>query len=294
MLIRIVSILFPMFAIAALGYYIGRRTQPDLGYINKLNMDVFVPALIFAALASEDFRIGEFAPLAAAAFLLIAGSGVIAFGLARAAGIASRTFVPPMMFMNSGNLGLPLAVLAFGQDALAPAVVLFMVENFLHFSYGAWLLDRNTRLITIWRIPSVFATLAGLAVSAAGAQLWTPFMQAVGMLGDVVIPLMLFALGVRLADADFGSWRLGLFGAVARPLMGVAVAAALLLVIDLPAEQRALLLVFGALPPAVLNYIFAERYGQEPDKVASMVFIGNVAAIVILPLVLALALPAAG
>lgn len=294
MLIRIVSILFPMFAIAALGYVIGRRTQPDLGYINKLNMDVFVPALIFAALASEDFRIREFAPLAAAAFVVIAGSGVIAFVLARAIGIASRTFVPPMMFNNSGNLGLPLAVLAFGEDALAPAVVLFMVENFLHFSYGAWLLDRNTRLLTIWRIPSVFATLAGLAVSATGVSLWGPFMQAVDMLGDVVIPLMLFALGVRLADTDFSSWRLGLFGALARPLMGLAVAAGLLAVIELPPEQRALLLVFGALPPAVLNYIFAERYGQEPDKVASMVFIGNLASVAILPLVLALALPAAG
>src|SRR5690606_20750818 len=77
MLIRIVSILSPMFAIAALGFVIGRRTRPDLGYINKLNMDVFVPALISAALASEDFRIREFAPLAAAAFAVIAGSGVI-------------------------------------------------------------------------------------------------------------------------------------------------------------------------------------------------------------------------
>lgn len=294
MLIRIVSILFPMVAIGALGYVIGRRTQPDLGYINKLNMDVFVPALIFAALASEDFRIREFAPLAGAAFVLIAGSGAISFVLARARGIDSRTFVPPMMFMNSGNLGLPLAVLAFGDAALAPAVVLFMVENFLHFSYGAWLLDRSTRLLTIWRIPSVLATLAGLAVSATGIQLWAPFMQSVGMLGDVVIPLMLFALGVRLADADFSSWRLGVFAALARPAVGVAVAAALLLVVDLPPEQRALLLVFGALPPAVLNYIFAERYNQEPDKVASMVFIGNLAAVVILPLVLAVALPAAG
>jgi predicted permease len=64
-------------------------------------------------------------------------------------------------------------------------------------------------------------------------------------------------------------------------------AVALLLVLDLPPLQRALLLVFGALPPAVLNYIFAERYKQEPDLVASMVSIGNLAAVIVLPLVLA-------
>lgn len=294
MLIRIVSIMFPLFAVAALGYVVSRRARPDLGYINMLNMDVFVPALIFAALASEDFRIDEFAPLALAAFLVIAGSGLIGFAVARATGIAIRTFVPPIMFNNSGNVGLPLAVFAFGEQALAPAVVLFMVENLLHFSYGAWLLDPKTRLITLWRIPSVLATVAGLGVSAAGIELWTPFMQATEMLGDVVIPLMLFALGARLATASFGSWRLGLFGAAVRPLAGLAVAAALLPVLDLPPEQGALLLVFGALPPAVLNYVFAERYNQEPEKVASMVFIGNLAAVVVLPLVLAVALPAAG
>ena len=293
MLLRIVSIVFPLFAIASLGYFIGRRSQPDLGYMNKLNMDVFVPALVFAALASKEFKIAEFAPLALAALVVVVGSGVLAYVIARTAGMDIKTFLPPMMFNNCGNLGLPLAVLAFGEQALAPAIVLFMVSNFLHFSYGAWLLDRNMRFIALWRVPSVAATVAGLIVSAVGVQLWMPFMQAVQMLGDVVIPLMLFSLGVRLADARFDSWRLGLFGAAARPLTGLVIAVPLLFVLDLPPEQRALLLVFAALPPAVLNYIFAERYRQEPDKVASMVLIGNLAAIVVLPLVLAVALSTA-
>lgn len=290
MLLRVVSIMFPLFAIAALGYVIGRRSPPDLGYMNKLNMDVFVPALVFAALAAEDFRIGEFAPLALAAFVIIAGSGMFGFVIARVVGIEIKTFVPPMMFNNSGNLGLPLAVLAFGEQALAPAVVLFMVSNLMHFSYGAWLLDHNMRLASIWRVPSVLATVLGLMVSAANIELWRPLMQAAGMLGDIVIPLMLFSLGARLADARFDAWRVGLLAALARPLAGLVVAAPLLFVLDLSAEQRALLLVYAALPPAVLNYIFAERYRQEPDKVASMVLIGNLAAVLILPPVLAVAL----
>ena len=290
MLIRILSIVFPLFAIAALGYFVGRRSQPDLGYVNKLNMDVFVPALVFGALASKDFRVDEFMPLALATFIVVVGSGALGWLIARALGVSVKTFVPPMMFNNCGNLGLPLAVLAFGEQALAPAVVMFMVSNLLHFSFGAWLLDRNTRLAMIWRIPSVAATILGLGVSAAGIELWAPLMQAVRMLGDVVIPLMLFALGVRLADARFDAWRLGVIAAAARPLAGIAMAALLLLAIDLPAEQQALLLVFGALPPAVLNYMFAERYRQEPEQVASMVMIGNLAAVVVLPVVLAIAL----
>jgi predicted permease len=290
MLIRIVSILFPMFAITAVGYLAGRRLKPDLSHANKLNMDIFVPALIFAALASKDFQIGEYLPLFAATALVVVGSGLGGWALARATGIAPKTFVPPMMFNNAGNLGLPLAVLAFGDAALAPAVVIFMVSNLAHFTFGAWLLDHRVKLLTIWRVPSVLATIAGLAVGLVGLEVWPPLLMAVKMLGDISIPLMLLALGVRLAESQIGAIRIGLLGAVARPLLGMVLAGLVLLMIELPARERAMLMVFGALPPAVLNYMFAERYGQEPDKVASMVLLGNLAAVVFLPVALALVL----
>lgn len=290
MLLRIVSILFPLFAITALGYLVGRRSRPDLSHANQLNMDVFIPALVFAALANQDFQLSRHLPLLAASLALVVGSGLVGWGLARLVGIPPKTFVPPMMFNNCGNLGLPLAVLAFGDAALAPAVVMFMVSNLLHFSFGAWLLDHEARLGSVWKVPSVLATLLGLAVSLAGIQVWPPLMVATRMLGDISIPLMLFGLGVRLTDSRISAVGLGFFGALARPLVGMALAYGLTWVIPLPPTQQAMLLVFGALPPAVLNFIFAERYGQEPEKVASIVLIGNVAAVAVLPMALALAL----
>ena len=290
MLIRIVSILFPLFAITALGYFVGRRMKPDLSHANKLNMDVFVPALVFGALVGKDFRLGEYLPLLVATVVIIVGSGVAGWLVARAAGIATKTLVPPMMFNNCGNLGLPLAVLAFGESALAPAVVMFVVSNVIHFSYGAWLLDHHTKLSTVWRSPSILATIAGLAVGFLGIEVWPPLLMSIEMVGDISIPLMLFALGVRLADSRISAVGFGLFGAVLRPVVGMALAWALLQMLELPPREQALLLVFGALPPAVLNYMFAERYDQEPDKVASMVLIGNLAAVVFLPIALALVL----
>ena len=290
MLIRIVSILFPVFAITALGYFVGRRMKPDLSHANKLNMDVFVPALVFGALVSKDFRLGEYLPLLFATVVIIIGSGVAGWLVARAAGIATKTLVPPMMFNNCGNLGLPLAVLAFGESALAPAVVMFVVSNVFHFSYGAWLLDHHTKLTTVWRSPSILATIAGLAVGLLGIEVWPPLLMSIKMVGDISIPLMLFALGVRLADSRISAVGFGVFGAVLRPVIGMALAWALLQMLELPPREQALLLVFGALPPAVLNYMFAERYNQEPDKVASMVLIGNLAAVVFLPIALALVL----
>ena len=290
MLLRIVAILFPLFAIASVGFIVGRRLRPDLSQANKLNMDVFVPALIFGALANKSFQIMEYLPLLGATVVAVFGSGLLGWGVGRALGVAPRTFVPPMMFNNCGNLGLPLAVLAFGDAALAPAVVMFMVSNLTHFTFGAWLLDHNIKLSGVWRIPTVIATFGGLAVSLAGVELWQPAMLAIKMLGDISIPLMLFALGVRISESRIGAIRLGLIGAVARPLLGMALSFALVWLIPLPERERALLIVFGALPPAVLNYMFAERYNQEPEKVASMVLLGNVAAVLFLPLALAISL----
>ena len=291
MLIRIVSILFPLFAITALGYFVGRRMKPDLSHANKLNMDVFVPALVFGALVGKDFRLGEYLPLLFATVVIIVGSGVAGWLVARAAGIATKTLVPPMMFNNCGNLGLPLAVLAFGESALAPAVVMFVVSNVIHFSYGAWLLDHHTKLSTVWRSPSILATIAGLAVGFLGIEVWPPLLMSIEMVGDISIPLMLFALGVRLADSRISAVGFGLFGAVLRPVVGMALAWALLQMLELPPREQALLLVFGALPPAVLNYIFAEKYKQEPERVASIVMIGNTASLLFIPLALFFALP---
>jgi predicted permease len=290
MLLRIASILAPMMTVLLVGYLYGRIRKPDMAFANQLTMDVFVPALILSALADKSFALDAYLPLLAGGVAVILGSGLAAVPVARVLGVPLRTFLPSMMFKNSGNLGLPLMVLAFGEAALAPAIVLWLASTLLHFSLGAWMLDRHTRLSQFWRIPVVAATLVGLGLNMSGTELWLPLQQGIRMLGDISVPLLLFALGARLVGADFGEWRIGLWGAVAGPATGVLSAAAAAALLRLPAEQTAILLVFGALPPAILNYVFAERYHQEPARVASIVFVGTLAAVAFLPLALLVAL----
>ena len=291
MLLRIVSIIFPVFAIVAVGYVYARRKQPDMAFANQLNMDVFVPALVFAALANKSFDLTAYWSLAAGGLLVVLGSGLLTWPLARLLKVDIRTFLPPMMFNNSGNMGLPLMLLAFGEHVLPAAVVLFFIENVLHYSLGTWMLDHRTKLLNLWRIPVIAAALAGLAVSLFKLELWQPLYLAIKMLGDVSIPLLLFSLGVRLTNSGAKDWKLGLIGAAACPLAGMALAWSIAPLLGLHGEQRGMLLIFGALPPAVLNYIFAELYRQEPAKVASIVMIGNIAALFFVPLALLLALP---
>jgi predicted permease len=290
MLLRVISIVFPVFAVAAIGYFYGRHKRPDMALANQLNMDLFVPALVFGALASKSFDLSAYKGLAVAGALVILGSGLLALPFARWLKVDIRTFVPPMMFSNSGNMGLPLALLAFGQAALPAAIILFVVEMALHFSLGAYILDHRTRLTRMLRIPVIMATLLGLAFSAGGVVLPGPVATVVRMLGDIAVPLLLFSLGVRLTEVSFKDWRLGLWGAIVCPATGLAVVWAISPWLQLPPMQQSLLIIFGALPPAVLNFIVAEQYRQEPEKVASIVMLSNLGSLLVVPLALAVAL----
>lgn len=287
---EIVAILFPVYAIVGVGFAYARRHAPDMSAANRLNLEVFTPALIFSVLSGEDFHPGAYQALGTGAVAVVLGSGLLAWPVARALGYPLRTFLPPMMFTNSGNMGLPLAVLAFGPAGLPGAVVLFVVENVLHFTLGNALLARRVHPLALLRMPMLAAALAGLGVNLAGLTVPAPAAEAVALLGQVSIPLMLFALGVRLTGIDLREWRIGLVGAVTCPLAGIAVAAAMVALLGLQGLQAHQLLLFGALPPAVLNYLLAERFGQEPQRVASIVLLGNLASVVFVPAVLAVIL----
>ena len=291
MLLRIIAIIFPIFAIVGVGYFYARYKKPDMAFANQLNMDVFVPALVFAALASRDFNLMANWPLALGGIAVVLGSGLIAWPVAKLMKVDTRTLLPPMMFNNSGNMGLPLMVLAFGEKALPLAVVLFFVENLLHYSLGTWMLDHRAKVWNLWRVPVIAAALAGLAVSLLKIELWSPLYIGIKMLGDVSIPLLLFSLGVRLTDSAAKDVKLGLIGAALCPLAGMALAWSVAPLLGLDKMQAGMLLIFGALPPAVLNYIFAEKYKQEPERVASIVMIGNVASLLFIPLALFVSLP---
>lgn len=288
MLGQILSTLLPVFLIAGCGALYGRYRSTDIQSMNAVNMELFVPVLVFSVLADQQAPLADYAWLAGAATVVVLGSGLLLWPLARLLRLDPKTFLPPMMFNNSGNMGIPLIVLAFGDAALPAAVVLFIAEMLLHFSVGLYMLDPHTSLIKRLRVPVVLATIAGLLVNVSSVALPGWLMEALEMLGGICIPLMLFTLGIRMLDVDFSDWKLGLIGAVACPASGLVLAWPLIAVLDLPGLQTASLWVFAALPPAVLNYMVAEQYRQEPHKVASLVLISNLGSLAVMPVVLGL------
>ncbi len=294
MLLNIAGIIAPIVLIVLGGYLYAKRYHTDMRVANRLTIDVFVPALLFSTLIDQELELGGYSNLALGAILVILISGLVAWGFARLRHINRKTFVPPMMYANSGNVGLPLALLAFGEAAMPAAIILFIIENTLHFTLGIKTLDRQASLISVLRIPMVWASALGLSFNALEVSLPTIVLMPLSMVGEIAIPLMLFALGVRLVDINFEHWKIGLTGALVRPLSGVVALLLILPWLELTALNSALLVVFAVLPPAVLNFMVAEKYQQEVQKVASIVLIGNVFALISLSIALYYVLPTLG
>jgi predicted permease len=290
LLARIAEVIVPVFLIVAIGWAYGRRQHPDMGAFNRIAMDVLAPVLVYSALAARDFHLAEHLTLLAGAALLILGCGLLAWPLAHLAGVQPRTLVPVVMFNNSGNMGLPLALLAFGPAHFGAAVALFSVSNLLHFSVGTRLTSRSASSRELLASPLMVGTSLGFASALTDVRPPDMLMTGLRLLGDALLPMMLFALGVRLTGLTRAGLAAGLLGALARPLLGLALGIPLAWALGLEGATRGQLLLFAALPPAVMQFMLAERYGQEPDTVAAMILLGNALAVVFVPLALALAI----
>ncbi len=290
MLERILGITLPIFAIALIGYLYSRATKPNLSGANRISVDLALPALIFTSLSAKEFEFGQNGLFLVASTALVLLSGLLAWPLARVAGSDSRAFLPCVMFGNVGPLGIPLTVLAFGQAALAPAVLLLVLSNILHFTVGVWIMSGRADLRSVVASPLVWSTLLGLGFSAFRLQLPAWVDVTLTMVGNILIPMMLLSLGARLAESQTTQWRAGVVGAIATPLVRTAAALVVLLLLPLSDVQRGAFLLFAALPPAVFNYLLADRFGRDPEKVASIVMAGHLASIVFLPLALLIAL----
>ena len=164
------------------------------------------------------------------------------------------------------------------------------MNNLLHFSLGARITSRHARTRDVLFSPIMIGTVLGFFSALTELRPPPLILSGMKLLGDAMLPLLLFTLGMRLVALRRADVPLGLLGAFARPLTGLLIALPLAWALGLEGEARGQLLLFGALPPAVVQYLLAERYAQEPERVAAMILLGNALALLFIPLALALAL----
>ncbi len=283
---EIISILFPVVVIVLLGFLYAYKFEPDMGVANGLVLRVFLPALIFDVVAGGEFAIVTYRWLIIGGLLVIIGSGLIAWPIGRLLNYPNRAFVSSMMFNNCGNLGLPVAVLAFGEQGLGAAIILFLVSNLGHFTFGVYLFGGAVSWKSLLGNAVNVATILALVFNFTGVRLPEVIQFPITMLGQVGIPLMLFSLGVRMRRTQMEHWKIGVVSGLVCPLSGLLFAAVAIWILPLTTFQTGILILFSALPPAVLNFLFSERYNQQPEVVASIVLISNAMSVGVLSVVL--------
>ncbi len=288
LIFRVANVLIPVFTLVALGYFYGRRFSTDIRAVNELNMRIFVPALVFDSLTQKNFDIAAHPWLVLAGALVIFGTGLLSWPVARLSKQSIASFVPPMMFNNCGNMGLPVALLAFGEIGLQLALILFMVSNMLHFTLGVRIVSGRMHFGEVFFNAVNMATVLGLLFSLKSISIPEVAAVPIGMAAQVAIPLMLVSLGIRITGFNKSMLSLGLLGGFVRPAVGLVSALAVIAVLPLDSFEQKMLILFASMPPAVLNYLFAEQYGQSPQAVASIVIVGNALSVLVLYVVLML------
>lgn len=281
---KIASITLPIFTLVLVGFLYGRRVKPDLGGANKLIVDIALPVLIFISLSSKLFDPLAALLFTAASIALIVLSGLIAWPLAKFSGATVQAFLPCAMFTNVGPIGIPLIALAYGPEGMATAVVLLVISNVLHFTLGAGVMSGKVDWRMVYANPLVWATVLGVASSQFQLTLPQWVETSCTMIGSVLVPMMLMSLGVRLASSQVADAWVGARSGVLILIIRLAAALLALWLIPLQGLERGALILFACLPPAVFNYLLADKFQVEPNKVASTVIVGHLMSLAFLPL----------
>jgi len=284
MTLQIADITLPIFVIVFIGFIYSRKVKPDLAGANKLIVDVALPILIFTSLSTKSFDAVAAVSFTGASLIFILLSGLLALPVARLSGASWRAFLPCTMFTNVGPVGIPLIVLAFGATGLASAVVLLVISNLLHFTLGSAVMSGRVDWRMVYANPLVWATVLGVTFSQLQWALPTWFVTPLGMIGNVLVPMMLLSLGARLSTSQISDVKVGLQASFLTMAVRLVTVFLILQLIPLQGVERGTLILFACLPPAVFNFMLADKFQVEPNKVASMVVVGHLASLLFLPL----------
>lgn len=290
MLLNTLEIALPIIIIVLLGFFYSKKTNINTDSINKINLDIFTPILIFYAIAEKLPNISILGYFSLGAVIVVFGSGIILYPLLRYLNINSRTFLPAMMFNNSINLGLPLSMLAFGKEAMAMFIALSLVQVIGQFTVAVSMYGGTVNIFQLLKNPVIIGTILGLVFNYFNLEFYEVLNTTFDLLIGVSIPVMLFTLGVRLSSVSFNDLKKGILGAILCPLSGLITAYIAISIFNFTPLQENLLILFGLLPPAVLNALLAEKYKNDSLTVASIVAVGNIFSLIYIPIYLYLTL----
>ena len=293
MIAQIAAIVVPVFVLALMGF-IWVRVGLDYEYkfVTRLTLEIGTPCLIFSTLVKTDIDPAAFREIALASLTLYFVLGLLAWAALRMLGLSLQTYLSPFIFSNTGNVGLPLSLFAFGPEGLAYAIAIFATMVVVNFSVGVWIVSGKPAPWDAFKQPMVYAALLGALFLYQGWQVPLWIGNTVDLAGQIVIPLMLITLGASIAGLPKEApWRIIGLSLLKYALSGgVALGAAW--AFGLTGIAFGVFILQAMTPVAVTSYLLAERFEAGGPEVARFVMLTTLLAVPIIPILLRVLLAA--
>ena len=289
--LTVISIVAPVFLLAAVGFaWVKAGFDYRVEFVTRLSMTLSVPCLIFVALMRTSVDPAALATISIASAVVYGALTAVFWGIVAAAGMDRRTYLAPLIFGNTGNIGLPLALFAFGDTGLGLAVVVFAVMAVMSFTFGIWLVTGGGSPLRVLREPLVGATLLGALFLWQGWKTPEWLTNTLQLAGQMAIPLMLITLGVAVARLHPKGLLQALWLSLGKVALCTAAAWAVGRLFKLDDTAFAVLAIQAATPVAVTSYLIAEKYQADAESVAGLVVVSTLVSVLALPALLAVLL----
>lgn len=276
--------ILPIFLVASFGYVAQRRFQLEPRTLNSIVFNILSPALVFSSLVSSQLPVIELGQVALFTVLSVGLMGAIAYGgarLLRLDRVNTAAFLLVVMFVNSGNYGLTLTQLRYGDDGLSRAIVYYVVSTLLVYSVGIFIasmgqLSWRQTLARMARLPAVYATILAIVFYGLRIPVPGPLMRGIELAGSAAIPVMLLVLGMQIASMQAADTQRLVWPAVGvRLLLGPLVALLIAGIVGLQGITRSTSIIEASMPTAVITIVLATEFALPTSAVAHIVVVST-------------------
>jgi predicted permease len=292
-----IDVVAPVFAVVLIGYLVGPWLGLEVRTLSRLSYYVFMPAFVFHIISQAEIQaavVGQMTIYISTVYIALALLGfAVARGLKRPPKVTGM-YVLIAVFSNSGNFGLSMVAFRFGEAALLPATIYFIILTIIGFAIGvaaaSWARGGALGAIgSVFKTPSLLAVVPAALFSATNFEVPLLFSRIAGLLADAMIPVMLVTLGVQLAEVGKPQVNLDVVMASCVRLLGGPILSAILAItFGLTGLERSTGILQASMPAAVLTVIIALEYDLVPGLVTTTVLFSTLVSLVTLTIVLTL------
>ena len=290
--IKIFEVIFPVFFVIGVGYYLGKKNPKfDTNFITVFAGNIGTPAMIFYTVTTTGITLNIFIHYFVYALLMIGGFALIGLILLFLLRKDLSMELPPLILPNTGNMGIPICLFAYGTEGLGIASAVASVIILFHFTLGIFLAKKKFSLDVVVKSPPVYAII--ISVFFLFFQIQTPLFleNTTFLLTYATIFLVLMSLGIALTKLKF-SLKDSILLSLCRVILGPIIAFIIIYYFNLSGFAAGVLLIQSAMPSAILNYLVGSMYSPKKivDNIASTIVVSTIVSFFTIPIVVFFAL----